>query len=99
MATGAANSTHRCILPPNTSTSIKLGTDLSADASQLCKHLLSLETADGSWSVAPDYRGDISPTAEAYLALRILDHEADSKELLRARDFIREAGGLAKVRI
>ncbi|KAL9015027.1 MAG: hypothetical protein Q9173_000325 [Seirophora scorigena] len=75
------------------------GTDLSADASQLRKYLLSLQTSDGSWSIAPDYPGDISPTAEAYLALRILDHEADSKELLRARDFIRKAGGLAKVRV
>ncbi|KAI4095927.1 MAG: hypothetical protein LQ344_001308 [Seirophora lacunosa] len=75
------------------------GTNLSADASQLRKYLLSLQASDGSWSIAPDYPGDISPTAEAYLALRILDHQADSKELLRARDFIRKAGGLAKVRI
>ena len=74
------------------------GTDLSADASQLRKHLLSLQTSDGSWSIAPDYPGNVSATAEAYLALRILNLEADSKELLRARDFVREAGGLAKVR-
>ena len=75
------------------------GTDLSADASQLRKFILSLQTSDGSWTVAPDYPGNISSTAEAYLALRILDFKADSKELLLARDFIREAGGLAKVRV
>ena len=75
------------------------GTDLSADSPQLRKFLLSLQNSDGSWSIAPDYPGDISPTAEAYLALRILDHDAESKELLQARDFILEAGGLAKVRV
>ncbi|KAI4101919.1 MAG: hypothetical protein LQ339_004809 [Xanthoria mediterranea] len=75
------------------------GSDLSAHAPQLRKHLLSLQTSDGSWSIAPDYPGNIPPTAEAYLALRILDHAIDSKELLRARDSIREAGGLAKVRV
>lgn len=75
------------------------GIDLSADASQLRRYLLSLQTSDGSWTIAPDYPGDISPTAEVYLALRILGLEADSKELLRAREFIRNAGGLAKVRV
>ncbi|KAL8902309.1 MAG: hypothetical protein Q9192_000045 [Flavoplaca navasiana] len=75
------------------------GTDLSADASQLRKYLLSWQTSDGSWSIAPDYPGDISPTVEAYLALRLLGQAADSEVLLRARSFIRNAGGLAKIRV
>ena len=75
------------------------GTDLSADASQLRKCLLSLQTFGGSWSIAPDYPSDISPTVDAYLALRLLEQAADSEELLRARSFIRNAGGLGEIRI
>ncbi|KAL8826914.1 MAG: hypothetical protein Q9170_007224 [Blastenia crenularia] len=76
-----------------------LGNDLAGDASQLCKYILSLQTSDGSWGIAPDHPGSVSVTAEAYLALRILGCDTESKELLRARDFILNAGGLAKVRM
>lgn len=75
------------------------GIDKSADAGLFQKFLLCLQNSDGSWSAAPDYPGEVSPTAEAYLALRILGVEAGCPELLRARDFVRNAGGLAKVRI
>lgn len=54
---------------------------------------------DGSWGIAPDHPGDVSTTAEAYLALKILGVLENFPAMSRARSFVIGAGGLAKVRI
>lgn len=69
------------------------------EGSQYWQWLLSQQNADGSWGIAPNYPGDISTSAEAYLALRIIGMSPDSPELSRARTFIRAAGGLSKMRM
>ncbi|KAJ4304895.1 hypothetical protein N0V90_000423 [Kalmusia sp. IMI 367209] len=43
------------------------------EADEYRQYLLSQQQSDGSWSIAPDYPGDLSITAETYLALKILD--------------------------
>ncbi|KAF2651834.1 putative squalene-hopene-cyclase [Lophiostoma macrostomum CBS 122681] len=69
------------------------------DASSYRKYLLSQQQDDGSWSIAPDYPGDISISSETYLALKLLGVSSDDKAMRHAREFIRNAGGVAKVRI
>ncbi|KAL5325582.1 hypothetical protein ACEPPN_006710 [Leptodophora sp. 'Broadleaf-Isolate-01'] len=76
-----------------------LGLDMEFDKRALCQWLLSDQNHHGSWSIAPDYPGDVSTTTEAYLALKILGIPADDPVMQRARDFVIEAGGIAKVRI
>ena len=76
-----------------------VGVDLSADGEAYKKYLLFQQSRDGSWSIAPDYPGDVSTSTEAYLALKILGVSAGTLEMQRARDFIVRAGGVAKVRV
>ncbi|KIY45656.1 squalene cyclase [Fistulina hepatica ATCC 64428] len=76
-----------------------LGLDLTVDSAALSKWLWAEQKADGSWGIAPFYPGDVSTTTEAYLALKILGTPMDHPSMARAREFIRSAGGVAKVRI
>ncbi|KAK7917766.1 squalene cyclase [Apiospora marii] len=62
-------------------------------------YLLSNQQKDGSWSIAPDYPGDVSTSAEAYLALKILGVPQNHEAVRRGRAFIRRCGGVATVRI
>lgn len=77
---------------------LSLGIPLE-DAQAYKRYLLSQQQDDGSWSIAPFYPGDVSVSAEAYLALKILGLSPDEPKMLKARDFIRSRGGVAKVRI
>ena len=76
---------------------LKLG--FSDDGDDLRSWLLSEQNPNGSWGIAPDYRGDVSTTAEVYLALKILGLVPGSTCMTRARNFVVSSGGLAKVRI
>ncbi|KAJ5936694.1 terpene cyclase [Penicillium verhagenii] len=76
-----------------------LGRDLLSDREAIISWLLSVQAADGSWSIAPEYPGDISTTVEAYLALKLLGFPEESRQLKMCRDFVISAGGVAKVRI
>ena len=76
-----------------------LGLDLTADRDALCQWFLSEQRPDGSWSIAPDYPGDVSTTTETYLALKILGYPAGDPVMCRARDFVLSVGGVAKVRM
>ena len=78
-----------------------LGLDMSADREPLYRYLFSQQNKDGSWGLAPHHPGDVSTTAEAYLALKILGHSIHNcSAMVRARDFVTQVGGgLAKVRI
>ncbi|RDL41030.1 Terpene cyclase family member [Venustampulla echinocandica] len=49
-----------------------LGLDLLEDGDAFRTYLLGQQNLDGSWSIAPDYPGDVSTSSEAYLALKIL---------------------------
>ncbi|TPX15829.1 uncharacterized protein E0L32_000163 [Thyridium curvatum] len=69
------------------------------DAAEYKKYLLHEQQADGSWTIAPDYPGDVSTSCEAYVALKILGVPTDAPEMQRARSFIRDSGGVAKVRV
>lgn len=72
---------------------------LDRDREALCNWLLSGQNPDGSWSIAPDYPGDVSTTTEAYLALKILGVSSETPAMLRACSFVKAVGGVANVRI
>ncbi|KAF9882813.1 hypothetical protein FE257_005120 [Aspergillus nanangensis] len=76
-----------------------LGLDLEADGPAYCRHILSQQNPDGSWGLAPEHPGDVSTTTEAYLALKILSTGVDTPSMQRARTFILNAGGIARVRV
>ncbi|KIA75725.1 prenyltransferase and squalene oxidase repeat protein [Aspergillus ustus] len=70
-----------------------------AEGNQYTKWLLSQQNTDGSWGIAPNHPGDVSTSAEAYLALKILGLPIDGRELSAARRFILSQGGLSKMRM
>jgi squalene-hopene/tetraprenyl-beta-curcumene cyclase len=76
-----------------------LGLPLSHRRDETARYLWSRQKADGSWGVAWNLPGDVSTTAEVYLALRLLGFALDDPRLRRAESFVRAAGGLARVRV
>jgi squalene-hopene/tetraprenyl-beta-curcumene cyclase len=77
-----------------------LGLEITqADNSAYRRYILSEQNEDGSWGVAPNHPGDVSTTAEAYLALKILGLGSGQVVMQHARDFILNAGGIEKVRV
>lgn len=76
-----------------------LGLDLGFRREETIAYLSSRQKADGSWGIASNLPGDVSTTAEAYLALRLLGLAVEDGRLKRAEAFIRGAGGLARVRV
>ncbi len=76
-----------------------LGLDLSARREETVAHFWSRQRPDGSWGIAWNLPGDVSTTAEVYLALRLLGVPVEDGRMRRAEAFVRGAGGLARVRV
>ena len=76
-----------------------LGLELGQKQAGLVQYLSEHQNEDGSWSIAHDVPGDVSTSAECYLALRILGLPVDDPRLKRAQGFILAHGGLEKVRV
>jgi squalene-hopene/tetraprenyl-beta-curcumene cyclase len=76
-----------------------LGLELETDKESICRYLLGDQQKDRSWTIAPEYPGDVSTTTEAYLALKILGIPTDDPRMRQAKGFAIGSGGVAKVRI
>ena len=76
-----------------------LGLDLEKHREKLIQYFFANQKDDGSWGIAYNYPGDISTTAETYLALRILGLEVDDNRMKHAKQYIRSHGGIEKIRI
>lgn len=76
-----------------------IGRNPIPDADAYRIYLLGDQNADGSWGLAPHEGGNISVSCEVYLALKILGESPESAEMSRARQYILQCGGVAKVRI
>ena len=63
---------------------------------QMADRLLALQQADGGWPQYHGGPGHASISIEAYFALKLAGLRAEEPALVRARDFIRGKGGLAK---
>jgi squalene-hopene/tetraprenyl-beta-curcumene cyclase len=70
-----------------------------AKRESILRFLLSSQKRDGSWGIADLHDGDLSTTAETYLALRILGVSENDEVLKAAQKYILSRGGLEKVRI
>lgn len=75
------------------------GISLTPHRKNLVRHLLRQQRPNGSWAHSQDAEGAVSPSVEAYLALKILGVSPASAELLAAREFIRNEGGVKSARI
>jgi squalene-hopene/tetraprenyl-beta-curcumene cyclase len=78
---------------------LALEDDLTERRLGLTTYLLGKQNIDGSWAIARGTDGDISTTAEAYLALRILGLGPQHEALLGAERFILRHGGLEQLRV
>ena len=67
--------------------------------SGLAQRMLSEQQPDGSWSLYHKGPGDISATVECYLSLRLAGHAKDHPSLEKAKNFIRQKGGLSQIRV
>ena len=66
---------------------------------RIARYLREHQSADGSWPVYYGGPGDVSVTTEAYFALKLSGADANTPEMLRARDFVLAQGGVAETRI
>jgi squalene-hopene/tetraprenyl-beta-curcumene cyclase len=62
---------------------------------KLANELLARQRDDGTWAIWFEGPGDLDTTIEAYVALKLADVDPGS----RARDFIRQNGGVARARL
>ena len=76
-----------------------LGLDLGARRESLIRYFFLQQKSDGSWGLATNHRGDVSTTAETYLALRILGVSVDDPRMKEAERFVLMHGGLEKMRV
>ena len=76
-----------------------LGLDLTARRESLVRYFFLQQKSDGSWGLATNHRGDVSTTAETYLALRILGVSVDDPRMKDAERYVLMHGGLEKMRV
>lgn len=76
-----------------------IGLDLAAKRDGMVRYFFREQKRDGSWGLAPNHVGDVSTTAETYLALRILGVETDDARMQDAERYILSHGGLEKMRV
>jgi len=65
----------------------------------ICRRILDVQRADGSWALYHEGHGDLSTTVECYFALKLGGLKEDDERMTRARDFILSAGGAEKSRV
>ncbi len=76
-----------------------LGISDSALTERAARWIRSQQRGDGSWAKFWGGPGDLSTTAEAYVALRLAGDEPEEKHMRAASAFVREAGGLQRARV
>jgi squalene-hopene/tetraprenyl-beta-curcumene cyclase len=76
-----------------------LGLELASRREAMVKYFFAQQKKDGSWGLATNHAGDVSTTAETYLALRILDVGVRDPRMQRAQEYVLVHGGLEKMRV
>jgi squalene-hopene/tetraprenyl-beta-curcumene cyclase len=61
--------------------------------------LRSQQRSDGTWATFYEGPGDLSTTVEAYWALRLAGDAVDEPHMLKAAQFVRDAGGVEASRV
>ena len=73
-----------------------MGRRLTRIDRRIVDHMLATQGDDGSWPLYAGGPGHLSDSIEAYFALKLAGLSADEPALVRAREFIRAHGGLAR---
>jgi len=75
------------------------GTDRTPPLHRAIAYLRSQQCDHGGWELFYGDGGNLSVSIEAYMALRLLGIPEADRDLLRARDFIVQRGGISRSRI
>jgi squalene-hopene/tetraprenyl-beta-curcumene cyclase len=75
------------------------GTDKDLPLSKIETYLRSQQREHGGWELYYGDGGELSTSVEAYMALRLLGVPQNDPDLLRAKRFILQQGGISKTRI
>ncbi len=76
-----------------------LGLNTREKDRKIANYILNKQRPDGTWAIHYGARGDLNTTVEAYFALKLAGHSADSLPLCKARNFILENGGVEGTRV
>lgn len=76
-----------------------LGIRTARESEQAARWIRSQQRSDGSWATFYDGPGDLSTTAEAWVALRLVGDGPDEPHMARAEAFVRAEGGLERARV
>jgi squalene-hopene/tetraprenyl-beta-curcumene cyclase len=76
-----------------------LGILTPAVAADTARWIRAQQRPDGTWSTFYGGPGDLSTTAEAYVALRLAGDPADATHMERAAQFVRDGGGIEASRV
>ncbi len=71
----------------------------AGETEEAARWIRSQQREDGSWPVYYGGPGELSTTAEAWVALRLAGDPADAPHLARAAEFVRANGGLERTRV
>src|SRR2546426_466582 len=70
----------------------------SASWRGVAQDIRNYQRDDGSWAMYHGAPGDLSTSIECYFALKLAGDSPEAPHLARARQFIRERGGIARAR-
>lgn len=76
-----------------------LGRSDPAREAAVIRYLRSEQRPDGSYGIAPEVEGDVSVTAEVWVALRAAGVPADDPQVELARRFVEAQGGMRATRL
>jgi squalene-hopene/tetraprenyl-beta-curcumene cyclase len=68
-------------------------------AGKVANYICRKQNLNGSWSLYEDGPGDMSATVKAYLALKLIGHNADDVHMISARNWVLTNGGAEKVNV
>jgi squalene-hopene/tetraprenyl-beta-curcumene cyclase len=76
-----------------------LGVPDAATEAKAVRHLESIQLPDGGWPIYHNGPANISATVKAYFALKLAGISADAPHMVRARQVVRELGGITRVNV
>lgn len=76
-----------------------LGIRTDTETAEAARWIRSQQRSDGTWAVYYGGPGDLSTTAEAYVALKLAGDDVDAPHMAQARRFVLDSGGLEASRV
>ncbi len=76
-----------------------LGIRTAEETDEAARWIRSCQREDGTWATFFGGPGDLSTTAEAYVALRLAGDRPDEPHMSQAATFVRASGGLERARV